>query len=163
MILIGDSDKKLSGFSTTNTVTLASGPVTKYSANREPRQRVADFGERRPRQITGEPRQPSVAVFGDRDKFQNEGRPVSATATKKCRPLRRPLQKSVADFGDRDRFQSEGRPVSATATIKSRPLRRRRLLEMRRKRANFVAEVGEGDSGYACDLYLFITYTKFVT
>ena len=38
------------------------------------------------------PRQKCVADFGDRDRFQSEGRPVSATATKKCRPLRRPRQ-----------------------------------------------------------------------
>ena len=54
----------------------------------------------------------SVAVFGDRDRFQSEGRPD-----------RRPRQKSVAYFGDRDIFQNEGRPVSATATQKKRPQR----------------------------------------
>ena len=68
------------------------------SANRDKRRQFVAIAVRRTRR----PRQKSVALFGDRDKFQNEGRPVSATATKKCRPLRRPLQKSVADFGDRD-------------------------------------------------------------
>ena len=86
LTLIGDSNKKLSRCSTTNTVTLAFRPVKKKE-NGEPRQKAAFC---RP-----------------------EGRPVRATATKNCRRLRRPRQ-----------------------------------LQMRRKRANFVAEVREGGPGY---------------
>ena len=100
LTLIGDSNKKLSRCSTTNTVTLAFRPVKKKKKplNRDKKRHLAAVAVRKTRR----PRQKSVALFGDRDKFQNEGRPVSATATKKCRPLRRPLQKSIADFGDRD-------------------------------------------------------------
>ena len=78
--------------------------------------RVVEFGEWRSRQIAGEPRQQSVAVFGDRDKFKNEERPVSATATKMCRRLLRPrqiLKWGAAGIGDRDK---KVLPTSATAT-----------------------------------------------
>ena len=72
--------------------------------------KVAYFGDRRPRQITGEPRQTSFADFGDRDRFQNEGRTLSATATTEVSPT-----SATATFAVANRSRRTLSPLSATA------------------------------------------------
>ena len=122
--------------------------------------RVAEFGERRPRQIAGEPRQQSIAVFGDRDKLENEWWPVTATATKMCRRLRHPRQISksgAAGIGDREKKVPLTSATTTNFRVKGGRYRQprqkkcRRLRQMRQKSANFIAEVGEGCPRYAYD------------